>query len=79
MMQKKKKKGKYLRSKNDSTLFQEEGEVAGKIETSSEPLSRRNIQLCPSFVGKGLEIKNGILKGKCVQRFPITNSTKLSN
>lgn len=64
-MWRKKKQGaeNYLRSKNDSTFFQEECKVAGKIETSCKPPSRWHIKLSTTLIGKGLEIEDGIPEG----------------
>ena len=67
----------YLRSKNDSTFFQEERKVAGKVDASCKPPSRRYIKLSTSLISKGLEIKNGILEGNGIQCFTISHSTKL--
>lgn len=69
----------YLRAKNHSTFFQEEGQMAGKINASSEPFSRWNIKLSSTLISKGFKIENGILEGNGVKSFAISNSTKLQD
>lgn len=68
-----------LRSKNGSTSFEEEREVTGKVEASSKPPTRRNVELSSTLVNKRLGIENGILESNCIQRFPISNCSKLQD
>jgi hypothetical protein len=79
LRKRKEQKIKYLRSKNDSTLFQEECKVAGKIEASCKPPSRRHIKLGTTLISEGLEIENGIPEGYGIQCFAISHSTKLQD
>jgi len=53
--------------------------VAGEAKTPGEPMSRRNIELGPTFVGERHKIENGVLKRKSVERFAISNSSKICN
>lgn len=67
----------YLRSKDDGAFLQKEREVTSKIKASGKPPSGRHVKLGASFISKRLEIEDGILEGKGVQCYTISNSTKL--
>lgn len=58
-------------------LLQEECEMTGEIEASSEPSPLRHIELSTSFVGKRPQIEHCILKGHCVQSNSISDRSKL--
>lgn len=51
--------------------------MAGEAETSGEPFTGRDVELGPTFVGEGHCIENCVLKRESVERFAISNSSKL--
>lgn len=68
---------KHLTPEDDGAFLQEESEMAGEVETPSEPPPLRNIELSSALVGERPEVEYSILKCKRVQSHTIPDRTKL--
>lgn len=53
--------------------------MADEIKTTSQPPACRNKKLCSTFVCKGIQVEDGILKCFCVESDPIANCTKFGD
>jgi hypothetical protein len=68
-----------LRANDDSATLQEEGKVAGEIETAGEPPAPGNVQLRAALVGEGAQVEDGVLEGHGVEGDAVTNGPELGD
>jgi hypothetical protein len=68
-----------LRANDDSATLQEEGKVAGEIETAGEPPAPGNVQLRAALVGEGAQVEDSVLEGHGVEGDAVTNGPELGD
>lgn len=68
-----------LRANDDSATLQEEGKVAGEIETAGEPPAPGNVQLRAALVGEGADVEDGVLEGDRVERPAVPDGAELGD